>query len=92
MHRSEHRHQRIPEYEDKIDRRMRRGAFDQATKRYSLAFDGETKIYSIINPGQGPICMLVKGDPTAADLRESWFSPVPEEPDPYSDKEPPEPN
>jgi hypothetical protein len=40
-----------------------------------------------VRPGNTVFCILVKGDPNAADLRSSWFSsPVDDEPD--DDREP----
>jgi hypothetical protein len=49
-------------------------AFDQSAKKYEVTIDGATTIYSIMTPERTAICMLVKGDPAAADLTASWFS------------------
>jgi hypothetical protein len=49
--------------------------FDEVTKLYSVTLNGETETYSLLGPeGATGICMLVKGDLGAADLRGSWFS------------------
>jgi hypothetical protein len=46
-------------------------SFDDATKLYTITLNGEIATYSIAEPSQG-LCMLVKGDLGAADLRASW--------------------
>jgi hypothetical protein len=48
--------------------------FDEATSLFAVIFDGISKSYAVVEPGQGPICMLLKSDLQAADLKESWFS------------------
>jgi hypothetical protein len=53
--------------------------FEQATNLFAVIFDGVSKSYAVVEPGQGPICMLLKGDLQAADLKESWFSPTSDE-------------
>jgi hypothetical protein len=52
--------------------------FDQTSKRYAITLSGEVTAYSIAKPTG--ICMLVKGDLGAADLRASWFSSNDDEP------------
>jgi hypothetical protein len=53
--------------------------FDEATNLFAVILDGVPKSYAVVEPGQGPICMLLKGDLQAADLKESWFSPSSDE-------------
>jgi len=49
--------------------------FDEASKLYAVTLNGETATYSLVEPeGPAGICILVKGDLGAADLRASWFS------------------
>jgi hypothetical protein len=61
--------------------------FDETTKLYTVTINGENVIYSVVEPGAPGFCILVKGDPNAADLRSSWFSsPVLDEPS--DDREP----
>ncbi|MGO8977479.1 MAG: hypothetical protein ACLPTZ_21235 [Beijerinckiaceae bacterium] len=56
--------------------------FDETSKLYTVTISGEIATYSVVEPGGAGFCMLVKGDPAAADLRSSWFSsPVDEGPD-----------
>jgi hypothetical protein len=50
--------------------------FDEAAKRYAVTLDGAVTTYSVVAPEQTAVCILVKGDLGAADLRASWFSPV----------------
>jgi hypothetical protein len=42
--------------------------FDKTTNLYTVTFNGESKSYSLLEPARGPICMLLKGDPKAADM------------------------
>jgi len=58
--------------------------FDETTKLYAVNLNGGVATYSIVEPeGAVGICMLVKGDLGAADLRASWFSTVGDtDPDP----------
>lgn len=50
-------------------------AFDETTKLYAVTLGSEVTNYSIVEPeGAAGICMLVKGQVGAADLRASWFS------------------
>lgn len=55
--------------------------FDKGTNLFAVIFDGVPKSYAMVEPGQGPICMLLMGDLRSADLQESWFSPTPDEGD-----------
>lgn len=56
--------------------------FDETSNLYTVTINGEIATYSVVEPGGAGFCMLVKGDPAAADLRSSWFSsPVDEGPD-----------
>jgi hypothetical protein len=48
--------------------------FDDATKRYTAIFNGEATDYLVVSPERIYVCILVKGEPGAADLRASWFS------------------
>jgi hypothetical protein len=57
--------------------------FDEATNLFTVTFTGISNSYAMAEPGQGPICMLLKGELQAADLKGSWFSPSSDEtPDP----------
>jgi hypothetical protein len=47
-------------------------SFDETTKLYTVTLNGESVVYSIAEPAGGN-CMLVNGDLSAANLRESWF-------------------
>ena len=47
--------------------------FDEITKLYTVTLNGESATYSIAEPNGGT-CMLVKGDFSAANLRESWIA------------------
>ena len=61
--------------------------FDETSKLYTVTINGEIATYSVAEPGGATFCMLVKGNPSAADLRSSWFSsPIPDEPG--DDREP----
>ena len=61
--------------------------FDEATKRYAVTLDGAVTTYSVVAPEQTAVCMLVKGDLGAADLRASSFSPVYFDDDGYDGRE-----
>jgi hypothetical protein len=55
--------------------------FDETSKLYAVTINDEMATYSVVEPGGTGFCMLVRGDPSAADLRSSWFSsPVDEGP------------
>ncbi len=47
--------------------------FDGTAKLYTVIVNGEAAAYSVVAPGSAN-CMLIKGNPSAADLRSSWFS------------------
>jgi hypothetical protein len=49
-------------------------SFDELTKLYYVTLDGEVTRYSLAKPTG--MCMLIKGDLGAADLRASWFASV----------------
>jgi hypothetical protein len=61
--------------------------FDETAKLYTVTINGEIATYSVIEPGGGGICILVKGNANAADLRSSWFS-SPIDDDHSDDREP----
>jgi len=46
--------------------------FDDPTKLYTITLDGQDTPYSLIKPSG--ICILLRGEPTAANLDESWFA------------------
>jgi hypothetical protein len=48
--------------------------FDEASKRYSITFKGESADYLVVSSEGTRICMLVKGEISAADLGRSWFA------------------
>ncbi len=48
--------------------------FNEATTLYTVSLNGEATVYSIVEPEDAAVCMLIKGDLGAADLRASWFS------------------
>jgi hypothetical protein len=50
--------------------------FDETSKLYTVTLNGEATAYSIVEPEGATLCMLIKGDPGAADLRASWFSSI----------------
>lgn len=54
--------------------------FDQAANRYVIDIGGTTTTYFLMEP-RGAACMLVKGNPSAADLNESWFADMSESDD-----------
>jgi hypothetical protein len=47
-------------------------SYDKSSKQYSIALEGQFTKYSLVEVDN--ICMLIKGDLSAADLRGSWFS------------------
>jgi len=54
--------------------------FDETTQLYAVTLSGETTTYSLVEPnGNADMCMLVKGDLGAVDLRTSWFSSYPDQ-------------
>jgi hypothetical protein len=64
--------------------------FNEGSKRYTVTFKDENTSYLLVTSDRAPVCMLIKGDIGAADLRESWFSSTAVEGDPR-DYEMPEP-
>lgn len=60
------------------------GSVDTDTAKGNWTFDGAEKLYRVTFPGvsaayarimaEGISCMLIAGDPAAADLRASWFA------------------
>jgi hypothetical protein len=48
--------------------------FDEASKRYSITFKGESADYLVVSSEGTRICMLIKGEISAADLSRSWFA------------------
>jgi len=62
-------------------------SFDAGLKRYAVTLNGETTEYSIVSLERIGICILVKGDVGAADLRASWFASSVDD-DPGDDREP----
>lgn len=48
--------------------------FDQASKRYFITFKGESADYLVVLSEGTRICMLIKGEISAADLGRSWFA------------------
>jgi hypothetical protein len=55
---------------------------NEGSKRYTVTFKEESTSYLLVTSDHAPVCMLVKGDIAAADLRESWFSSTAVEDDP----------
>lgn len=54
--------------------------FDASSKRYSITFKNDGADYLIVSVGGVGLCMLVKGEITAADLPGSWYAiPAPDE-------------
>ena len=49
-------------------------SYDEASNRYAITIAGETTTYSLVSSDEGDVCMLIKGELSAADLRASWFS------------------
>jgi hypothetical protein len=47
---------------------------NEGSKRYTVTLNGENTSYLLVTFERAPVCMLVKGDIGAADLRESWFA------------------
>jgi hypothetical protein len=47
---------------------------NEGSKRYTVTFKEENTSYLLVTSEHAPVCMLIKGDIGAADLRESWFS------------------
>jgi hypothetical protein len=64
--------------------------FNEGSKRYTVTFKDENTSYLLVTSDRAPVCMLIKGDIGAADLRESWFFSTAVEDDPR-DYEMPEP-
>jgi hypothetical protein len=48
--------------------------FDEESNLFAVTFANISNSYAMAEPGQGPICMLLKGDVRAADLTGSWFA------------------
>jgi len=61
--------------------------FNETSKLYTVTLNDEATAYSIVEPEGAAVCMLVKGDPAAADLRASWFSPIDEKDRPGDKRE-----
>jgi hypothetical protein len=47
---------------------------NEGSKRYTVTLKGENESYLLVTSEHAPVCILIKGDIGAADLRESWFS------------------
>jgi hypothetical protein len=47
---------------------------DTTDNRYSVTLGETLTSYSIVAPERSGVCMLIKGEPNAADLRASWFA------------------
>jgi hypothetical protein len=75
---------RLKKGEDVTDQTIEgRWSFDESSKRYSVTVDGTTTTYSILLLSSVPICLLIAGGITVADLRASWFSLPFEDYDPH---------
>jgi hypothetical protein len=61
-------------------------AYDQSTQRYFITLEQQQKSYTLVQPENSEVCILIYGELTAANMRESWFSTV----DIQSDIEPPD--
>ena len=55
-------------------------SYDETSKHYSVTLDGETTSYTLLSQDGVATCILVKGDLSNANLRESWFATVDDEP------------
>jgi hypothetical protein len=49
-------------------------SYDETSKHYSVTLDGETTSYTFLSQDGVATCILVKGDLSNANLRESWFA------------------
>jgi hypothetical protein len=49
-------------------------SYDEASKKYTVTLNGAATTYSLVKISDSNICMLIKGELGAADLRASWFS------------------
>jgi hypothetical protein len=49
-------------------------SFDESGRRYEVNINGAMDSYSMVAPERTGICMLIKGEHDAADLRASWFA------------------
>jgi hypothetical protein len=61
--------------------------FDELSRRYSITFKGASTDYLVVSSEQTKICMLIKGDLGAADLRASWFSGASDDEPPADDRD-----
>jgi hypothetical protein len=63
-------------------------AFDESAKRYFVSLAQQQKSYVLIQPDNSELCILLSGEPTAANISESWFGRTLE--DMNDDREPPD--
>ena len=61
-------------------------SFDPATRTYAVSLNDTTRVYSVIASLQNQICILLSGSIGAANLNESWFALIDDEP-PILDRE-----
>jgi len=61
--------------------------FDEASKRYFITIKGQSDDYLVVSSEETRICMLIKGEISAADLGRSWFA-SPIDDDSGNDREP----
>ena len=71
-----------PEPDKAINERVSTGkwSYDEVSKQYSVTLDGETTKYALVSQDGVATCILVKGDLRNANLRESWFATIDDDP------------